>query len=154
VQLYKLKLGETVSTVPTIGFNVETIKYKRMNMTAWDVGGQEKLRRLWHHYLEGSESLIYLVDSADRSRFEEAAEELRRVLEAPGMSGCRNVLVFANKQDLPDAAGAEEVAAALQVASVAGPGRKWWVQGCVSTTGDGLYDGLDWLATQICSRKD
>ena len=37
--LYKLKLGEILPTVPTIGFNVETIKYKNINFTMWDVGG-------------------------------------------------------------------------------------------------------------------
>jgi GTPase SAR1 family protein len=37
--LYKLKLGEVVSSVPTIGFNVETIEYKNIKITDWDVGG-------------------------------------------------------------------------------------------------------------------
>lgn len=37
--LYMLKLGEIVSTIPTIGFNVETIKYSKTNFTMWDVGG-------------------------------------------------------------------------------------------------------------------
>lgn len=38
--LYKLKLGEIVTTIPTIGFNVETITYKGVNFTSWDVGGR------------------------------------------------------------------------------------------------------------------
>ena len=37
--LYKLKLGEIVSSVPTIGFNVETVEYKNISFTVWDVGG-------------------------------------------------------------------------------------------------------------------
>ena len=37
--LYKLKLGEVVSSVPTIGFNVETVEYKNIKFTVWDVGG-------------------------------------------------------------------------------------------------------------------
>ncbi|EOA29703.1 hypothetical protein CARUB_v100161551mg, partial [Capsella rubella] len=40
--LYKLKLGEVVTTVPTIGFNLETVEYKGINFTVWDIGGQEK----------------------------------------------------------------------------------------------------------------
>ena len=48
--LYKLKLGEVVSSVPTIGFNVETVEYKNINFTVWDIGGQNKLRLLWRHY--------------------------------------------------------------------------------------------------------
>ena len=37
--LYKLKLGELVSSVPTIGFNVETVDYKNLHFTIWDIGG-------------------------------------------------------------------------------------------------------------------
>ena len=48
--LYKLKLGEVVSSVPTIGFNVETLEYKKIKFTVWDVGGQDKIRLLWRHY--------------------------------------------------------------------------------------------------------
>ena len=48
--VYKLKLGEYMATVPTIGFNVETIKYKNLNMTMWDIGGQKSIRDLWKHY--------------------------------------------------------------------------------------------------------
>ena len=40
--LYKLKLGEIVTTIPTIGFNVETVEYKNISFTVWDVGGQVK----------------------------------------------------------------------------------------------------------------
>ena len=38
--LYKLKLGEVVTTIPTIGFNVESLQYRNVNFTVWDVGGE------------------------------------------------------------------------------------------------------------------
>ena len=51
--LYKLKLNENVSTIPTIGFNVETVTpVKNVTFTVWDVGGQEKIRQLWRHYFQ------------------------------------------------------------------------------------------------------
>merc|ERR1712187_340035 len=52
--LYKLKLGEVVTTIPTIGFNVETVEYKNLSFTVWDVGGQDKIRPLWRHYYQGT----------------------------------------------------------------------------------------------------
>src|ERR1043165_10208569 len=61
--LYKLKLGEIVTTIPTIGFNVETVKYKNINFTVWDVGGQDKIRPLWRHYYANTHGVIYVVDS-------------------------------------------------------------------------------------------
>ncbi|XP_037653691.1 ADP-ribosylation factor 2-like [Choloepus didactylus] len=45
--LYKLKLGELVSAIPTIGFNVQMVEYKNISFTVWHVGGQDKIRALW-----------------------------------------------------------------------------------------------------------
>ena len=58
--LYKLKLDELVTTIPTIGFNVEEVNYKNLSMTMWDVGGQDKIRRLWSHYYENSDAIVYV----------------------------------------------------------------------------------------------
>ena len=52
--LYKLKLGEVVTTIPTIGFNVETVEYRNISFTVWDVGGRDKIRPLWRHYYQVS----------------------------------------------------------------------------------------------------
>lgn len=47
--LYKLKLNQDVTTIPTVGFNVETVTYKNVKFNVWDVGGQDKIRPLWRH---------------------------------------------------------------------------------------------------------
>merc|ERR1711988_815542 len=60
--LYKLKLGEIVTTIPTIGFNVETVEYKNISFTVWDVGGQDKIRPLSRHSFQNPQGLIFLVD--------------------------------------------------------------------------------------------
>ena len=53
--LYKLKLGKApVTTIPTVGFNVETLSYKNVKLNVWDVGGQDKIRPLWSHYYSGT----------------------------------------------------------------------------------------------------
>ena len=97
--LYQLKMGETVKTIPTIGFNVETLDYKGLNFTVWDVGGQDKIRVLWKHYYQNTDGLIFVVDSNDRDRIEDAAEELKKMLAEEELKDCA-VLVMANKQDL------------------------------------------------------
>ena len=61
--LYKLKLGEIVTTIPTIGFNVETVEYKNISFTVWDVGGQDKIRPLWRYYFQNTQGIIFVVDS-------------------------------------------------------------------------------------------
>merc|ERR1719473_114938 len=79
--LYKLKLGEVVTTIPTIGFNVETVEYKNIAFNVWDVGGQDKIRPLGRHYYEDSNGIIFVVDSNDQARIEEAKKELDMMLE-------------------------------------------------------------------------
>ena len=66
--LYKMKLGEIHKTVPTIGFNVENIKYKKLDLVVWDIGGQDRLRPLWKHYFEGMDGIIFMVDINDNNR--------------------------------------------------------------------------------------
>ena len=78
--LYKLKLGDVVTTIPTIGFNVETVEYKNICFTVWDVGGQDKIRPLWRHYFQNTQGLIFVVDSNDRERIGEAQEELQKMV--------------------------------------------------------------------------
>uniref|UniRef100_A0A3Q3CMK4 ADP-ribosylation factor n=1 Tax=Haplochromis burtoni TaxID=8153 RepID=A0A3Q3CMK4_HAPBU len=106
--LYKLKLGEIVTTIPTIGFNVETVEYKNICFTVWDVGGQDKIRPLWRHYFQNTQGLIFVVDSNDRERVAESAEELSKMVQEDELKDAV-LLVFANKQDLPNAMGVSEL---------------------------------------------
>lgn len=149
--LYKLKLGEIVTTIPTIGFNVETVEYKKLTFTVWDVGGQDKIRPLWRHYYQNTQGIIYVVDSNDRDRVSEANEELQKMLREDELRDA-TLLVFANKQDLPNAMSVSELTDKLSLHSLGG-GRKWYIQGTCATTGDGLYEGLDWLSTALTSKK-
>jgi ADP-ribosylation factor protein 1 len=100
--LYKLKLGEVVTTIPTIGFNVETVEYKDISFTAWDVGGKDKIRPLWRHYYQNTSAMVFVVDSNDRDRLGEVHDELHRMLAEDELRGVP-LLVLANKQDLPGA---------------------------------------------------
>jgi len=148
--LYKLKLGEVITTVPTIGFNVEEVKYKNLNFTVWDIGGQDKLRNLWRYYFEGSDAVIFVVDSSDRDRIALAAEELGRIFEHDELKDA-SLLVYANKQDLPMSLSVQEVAEGMGLTKLRN--RNWHVQGCTAPSGDGLYEGLDWLSRAVCAKK-
>nr|GMC62401.1 ADP-ribosylation factor 1-like 2 [Ipomoea batatas]GMC87752.1 ADP-ribosylation factor 1-like 2 [Ipomoea batatas] len=128
--LYKLHIGEVLSTVPTIGFNVEKVQYKNVIFTVWDVGGQEKLRPLWRHYFTNSDGLTIIRD--------------------PFMLNAV-ILVFANKQDLKGAMTPMEVCEGLGLYDLRN--RKWHIQGTCALKGDGLYEGLDWLASTLKEQK-
>ncbi|CAI7898235.1 unnamed protein product [Closterium sp. NIES-53] len=148
--LYKLKLGEIVTTIPTIGFNVETVEYKNISFTVWDVGGQDKIRPLWRHYFQNTQGLIFVVDSNDRDRVMEARDELHRMLNEDELRDAV-LLVFANKQDLPNAMNAAEITDKLGLHSLRQ--RQWYIQSTCATSGEGLYEGLDWLSNNIQSKS-
>lgn len=82
-----------------MGFNVETVTYKNTKFNVWDVGGQDKIRPLWRHYFSGTQGLIFVIDSNDRDRIEEAKSELTRIIQDREMKDAL-LLVFANKQDI------------------------------------------------------
>ncbi|KAJ2801920.1 Arf GTPase arf1 [Coemansia guatemalensis] len=144
--LYKLKLGEIVTTIPTIGFNVETVEYKNICFTVWDVGGQDKIRPLWRHYFQNTQGIIFVVDSNDRDRIAEARDELQRMLNEDELRNAI-LLVFANKQDLPNAMDNEEIVELLNLGMIRN--REWYIQKTCATTGDGLYDGLEWISNTL-----
>mmetsp|Transcript_28516 Transcript_28516/g.69439 ORF Transcript_28516/g.69439 Transcript_28516/m.69439 type:complete len:182 (-) Transcript_28516:203-748(-) len=148
--LYKLKLGEVVTTIPTIGFNVESLVYKNLSFNVWDVGGQDKIRPLWRHYYANTEGVIFVVDSSDRDRVAESRDELHRMLSDDELRDA-TLLVFANKRDLPNAMNAAEITDKLGLHSL--KQRNWYIQSTCATTGDGLYEGLDWMAQTMNNRK-
>lgn len=116
----------------------------------WDVGGQDKIRPLWRHYFQNTQGLIFVVDSNDRERVNEAREELTRMLAEDELRDAV-LLVFANKQDLPNAMNAAEITDKLGLHSLRH--RNWYIQATCATSGDGLYEGLDWLSNQLKNAK-
>jgi ADP-ribosylation factor protein 6 len=133
---------------PCAGFNVESVEFKNLTFSVWDVGGQKKIRMLWRHYYSNTDGLIFVVDSQDEARIAEAREELHGIANDPAMSGVA-LLVLANKQDMPKAMSPAAVAEKLGLHEMRG--RAWHVHGATATTGDGLYEGMDWLADTLKS---
>jgi ADP-ribosylation factor protein 1 len=149
--LNKLKFGEVSNTIPTIGFNVETLEHKGMSITVWDVGGQHKIRTLWRHYFQNNQGLVFVIDSTETpDRMEEAKEALFDILRHNELDGVP-LLVFANKQDMKESRSVSQVIELLSLQSVRN--REWFCQACSCLTGDGLFAGFDWLASHQLENK-
>jgi small GTP-binding protein len=112
----------------------------------WDVGGQDKIRPLWRHYYSNTNAVIYVVDSNDKERIKESCEELHKMLSDEQLKDSI-LLVLANKQDLPYAINATEMTEKLKLSQL--KQKNWFIQPCCAHTGEGLYEGLDWLASQL-----
>lgn len=123
---------------------------QNISFTVWDVGGQDKIRPLWRHYFQNTQGLIFVIDSNDRERMGEARDELSRMLNEDELRDAV-LLIFANKQDLPNAMTAAEITDKLGLHSLRG--KNWYIQSTCATNGNGLYEGLDWLSNQLKNSK-
>jgi small GTP-binding protein len=148
--LYRLKLGEQIRTTATMGFNVVTLKHGGLSFCVWDIGGENLMRPLWRHYYVDMQCLIFVVDSNDGGRLDEAREKLETILNIDDLRNCV-LLIYANKQDLPNAIAPEEIAKRLQLDAIRS--HTWHIQGTSATTGDGLLEGLDWLGSELNKRS-
>ncbi|TDZ37125.1 ADP-ribosylation factor-like protein 1 [Colletotrichum spinosum] len=144
--LYRLKIGEVVTTIPTIGFNVESVTYKNLNFNVWDLGGQTSIRPYWRCYYANTAAVIFVVDSTDIERLQTAAEELSAMLNEEELKDA-SLLVFANKQDQPGAKGAGEISEALRLGELRD--RNWSIMACSAVDGSGVTEGMDWLVVCV-----
>jgi ADP-ribosylation factor protein 1 len=151
--LYVSKLGEIVTTIPTIGFNVETLTYGTLNITAWDVGGRDKIRPLWRHYYANTSALVFVIDSNDRERIDEACEQLHKMTDEDELRNLP-VLIFANKQDLPNVFTLDEIKEKLNLSKFDESNTKWHLQPSIATKNEGLNEGFQWLASTLRSKVD
>ncbi|XP_066447496.1 ADP-ribosylation factor-like protein 1 [Eleutherodactylus coqui] len=148
--LYRLQVGEVVTTIPTIGFNVETVTYKNLKFQVWDLGGQTSIRPYWRCYYSNTDAVIYVVDSCDRDRIGISKSELVAMLEEEELKKAI-LVVFANKQDMEQAMTPTEVANSLGLPAL--KDRKWQIFKTSATKGTGLDEAMEWLVESLKSRQ-
>uniref|UniRef100_A0A8P4GPJ9 ADP-ribosylation factor-like protein 1 n=2 Tax=Moronidae TaxID=42148 RepID=A0A8P4GPJ9_DICLA len=148
--LYRLQVGEVVTTIPTIGFNVETVTYRNLKFQVWDLGGQTSIRPYWRCYYSNTDAVIYVVDSSDRDRMGISKSELVAMLEEEELKKAI-LVVFANKQDMDQAMTPTEVANALGLPAL--KDRKWQIFKTSATKGTGLDEAMEWLVDSLKSRQ-
>ena len=95
--LYKLKLNKFIQTIPTIGFNVEDIKYKDRIIRMFDIGGGDKIKYLWKHYMEGSQCIIYILNLGDKERLDYYIECFNILIEQHKNYNNIPIIIFGNK---------------------------------------------------------
>jgi small GTP-binding protein len=149
--LYQLRLGIAITTIPTIGYNIETLAIQGREITIWDIGGDWSYRHgHWRHYISGADGIIFVVDSSDQLQINEAKVALRGFYREYEAQLKRSVLlVFANKQDRLDALSVAEVKDKLGLEAMQSEGRRWHIHGSIARSGDGLIDAMEWMSTQI-----
>jgi len=110
--LHMLKEGRVKQGKPTLYPHSEELVMGNVRFQTFDLGGHETARRIWRDYFAAVNGVVFVVDAADRTRFQEAREELGRLLEEPGLRDVP-VMILGNKIDIPVAASEDELRNAL-----------------------------------------
>lgn len=128
--------------VPTVGLNIGRVEVLNSKLVFWDLGGQVGLRSIWEKYYEEAHAVVFVIDAACPSRFEDSKSALEKVLRHEDLRGAP-LLILANKQDLADAVSAEELARYLDLKKL--DERAYTFEGVSAYDGTGIKESVDWL---------
>jgi len=137
--------------VPTVGLNIGRMEDANAKLVFWDLGGQVGLRAIWEKYYEEAHAIMYVIDAATASSFEDAKSALDKVIRHEHLRGAP-LLIVANKQDLPGVINDEELAKFLNLKEL--DERPYMFQAVSAYDGRGIKSGIDWLVEQMekCKR--
>lgn len=140
--------AKSQEVVPTVGFNVETVSHQKLSLNAFDMSGQGRYRNLWEHYYRDCQGIIFVIDSSDKIRMAVVKDELSELMQHQDIRGRRvPILFFANKSDFRDALSSVKCSTLLCLDTIRD--NPWNIVASNALTGDGLREGMDWLADQI-----
>jgi len=147
----KPKKAVTQDVVPTVGFAVEEFSKNGLTFTAFDMSGQGRYRNLWEHYYKECGGIIFTIDSTDKIRMCVAKDELESLLKHDDLPPDVPILFFANKMDRPDALSAVDCVQSLELDKITD--KAWHIASSNALTGEGLEEGIQWLAAQMNRRR-
>jgi GTP-binding protein SAR1 len=115
--LQMLKENRVGTNPPTVHPNHDELLIQNIRFSTFDLGGHETARILWRNYTKTVSGIVFLVDAADRTRFQEAKEELSHLRDQLDGDGLADVpiAVLGNKIDIPTAASEDELRASLGI---------------------------------------
>lgn len=137
--LHKLKTNTVTQTKPTYHPCSEELKLGNLRVNTYDLGGHESARKVWNDYFPAVDGIIFLVDSADKKRFDEAAEELEKICSMESISKLP-IVVLGNKVDMDGAVKEYELRQALNFDSIKQKGSRQMELYMCSITKDAGYD--------------
>lgn len=115
--------------------------FRNLRLQVWDLGGQGSIRPYWRCYYQNTNGIVYVIDSSDTDRLDTAKREMMAMLQEEDLAGVP-LLVFANKQDLPQAVNEAEVSEKLGLTGI--KNRQWSIFGASATRNQGIAEGFEW----------
>ena len=148
INLFLENQNDSVS--PTQGFNIYNTQKNDYNISLWDLSGAPATRSSWHSFFEGSDGIIFVLDGADKARFEEAKKELDSALSRD-RTNTFSWLLLVNKQDVPGCSLSQDITELFNLSQYAQ--KRLNVMECSASTGEGVVDALNWLLNDIVTKS-
>eukprot|EP00002_Diphylleia_rotans_P013261 TRINITY_DN2587_c0_g1_i2.p1 TRINITY_DN2587_c0_g1~~TRINITY_DN2587_c0_g1_i2.p1 ORF type:complete len:438 (+),score=119.56 TRINITY_DN2587_c0_g1_i2:50-1363(+) len=152
--LHRIKGHVPDVITPTWGFASEEFQHGSYKLNMFDLGGGKNIRGIWENYYAEAHGVIFVIDSAAAERLEDARAALVKAVSEARLAG-KPILILANKQDLPQALKADEIAKRLRLNELTNVSYR--ILGCsalkeVDNLHQGVLQGLQWLVSTISSR--
>ena len=143
---------QNFKTIPTIGFNVETIDFNGIEITFWDIGGACGIKKLRNHYLPNHDIIIFLIDSSEslendnfglhyKLNFKELQECINLIEDKP-------LLIAITKIDKRKSR-TFDIIDAYQLQKLFERKKKFGIIECSSFTSQGIKEILFWLSSNV-----
>lgn len=149
--MYQFVKGKVVQTIPTLGVNHETIDFRGVSLECWDLGGIQPFRPLWLQYAPEASGVVFVVDSSDGVRLQDASDELHNLFGAHGANKTvkRDIplLIYANKRDKPEALPVEYIEKVLHIDSL--DISRVRIFPITALRRESLDEGMQWLANEM-----
>jgi len=141
--------------IPTVGFNMRKVQKGRVSLKVWDIGGQPRFRNMWQRYCRNVNAIVYMIDSADAGKIEDAREELHKLFAQQSHQGAPlagiALLVLGNKNDLSECLSSDDLRERLQLETIEGREVALYSISCKSK--DNLDNTINWLIQKGRDRR-
>lgn len=137
----------------TLGMTVDKIKINGLSLVTWDLGGQKAFREtLWTTYMNGSQALVYVIDSSNINRLNESKVELQKYVFSNIKFNKLPILILANKQDMNNSFSAKEIEIFLDIKKF-NQFNNIIIFPISCKTGLNINQAIDWLVNQINQKR-
>jgi len=137
------------NTTPTVGYSPMHFETDDFMLCIFDLGGAKNFRGIWPHYYHDCHGFIYVIDSADTERFDEAQTAFDEFSQHEYVKG-KPILVFSNKRDLEGARSQSFIGGELLGLSKLESMTKI-IQSCAVVEGqtEEVDEGVEWILDTI-----
>ncbi|XP_029324115.1 ADP-ribosylation factor-like protein 15 isoform X1 [Mus caroli] len=150
--LSKLCSESPENVVSTTGFSIKAVPFQNAVLNVKELGGADNIRKYWSRYYQGSQGVIFVLDSASsEDDLETARNELHSALQHPQLCTLP-FLILANHQDKPAARSVQEIKKYFELEPLA-RGKRWILQPCSLDDVDTLKDSFSQLIN-LLEEKD